>query len=359
MKKILIVVDAPGPAEFIAPVIPRLKTYNWKLVTVGPSPTKILAQYKPIRIDKENEAEPIYKKFDPDVLLAAMSSLVLGPYAINEFVGLAHADSKKIICFQDYWANHRNPMNFKMMRYWSAVLVPDDLAKNLILQDGYEGRVTVTGSPAFDKLAEIDVAKEKSRLRKKFKIPEDSFVILHCGTGTPQSWQADEITFKFIAQTVRELKKQYKNIILISRPHPRDENPGRYQKLAPNLIIIDTSPISLTEELLPMADVVVAMYSTNLIHACYLRIPAISILLPGAGKKNLERVSLPDFPPNNVGATIGVYKDSVADLAGEINKIMNDPARRTMIQESQIRFFPINKKSSAEKIADEIVKLLQ
>lgn len=368
-RKILIVVDAPGPAEFIAPVIPQLsarggssfggKTYNLKLVTVGPSPTKILAKYKPIRIDKENEAGPIYKKFGPDVLLAAMSSLVLGPYVINEFVDLAHADSKKIICFQDYWANHRNPMNFKMMKYWDAVLVPDDLAKNLILQDGYEGRVIVSGNPAFDELAKIDVGKEKSRLRKKFKIPEGSFVILHCGTGTPQSWQADEITFNFIARTVRELKKQYKKLILISRPHPRDENPGRYQKMAPDLGLLDTSAFPLTEELLPMADVVVAMYSTNLIHACYLRIPAISILLPGAGKKNLERVSLPDFPPNNVGATIGVYKDSVADLAGEITKIMNDPAHRAVIQKSQTQFFPINKKSSAKKIADEIVKFLK
>ncbi|GEM_PF-1508389 len=364
MKKLLIVVDAPGPAEFIAPVIPLLaKKYKIRVVTVKDSPTKILAKYKPVRCDSESEAEPIYKKFKPDALLAAISSLTLGPYVNNEFTKLARADGKKIICFQDYWANHRWPMNFKMMRYWDAMLVLDEMAENFVLQDDYRGEVIVTGSPAFDKFGKIDVAKEKARLRKKFLIPASAFVILHCGTGTPQSWKEDEITFKFIAETIREIQtdsstRQLINskLILISRPHPRDENPNRYKNLAPDLNLLDTSSVGLTEELLPIADVVIAMYSTNLVHACYLRIPAISILLPDAGKKILDRVSLPDFPPNGVGATVGVYKESVNILK---EKIMTDEKHRAVIKLAQERFFPLNKKPSAHKVADEVLRIFK
>lgn len=356
-KKILIVVDAPGPAEFIAPVIPLLKkNANVKLATVKEPPTKILAKYDPIRCDSENEAGPIYKKFNPDVLLVAVSSLTLGPYINNKFTELAHADGKKIVCFQDFWANHRWPMNYKMMKYWQKILVPDDLAENLILQDGYTGKVAVTGSPAFEKFKRVNVAEEKSRLRKKLKIARGAFVILHCGTGTPQSWREDEITFNLVAQTIRNLKKEFPNLVFISRPHPRDEKSNRYQKLAPDLGLLDTSSVKMTEELLPVADVVMAMYSTNLVHACYLRIPAISILLPDAGKKILEGVSLPDFPPNAVGAAIGIYKDSPKILEGEIKKIMSNEKHRLLIRRLQKQFFPFGKKSPAKRVAEEIWK---
>lgn len=357
MKKLLVVVDAPGPAEFIAPVIPKLSNYDLELITVGESPTKILAKYRPIRLDQENKATAVYKKFNPDALLVATSSLVLGPYVNNKFTKLAHSDSKKIIAFQDYWANHRWPMNLKMMGYWDALLVIDELAKKFVLADGYQGKIIITGSPAFDRFKDVNVFKERRRLRKKFGIPENAFVILHCGTGTPQSWKEDETTFKFLADAVRSLKKDCPDTILISRPHPRDENPDRYEKLAPDLKMPEISSIELTEDILPIADLILGMYSTNLIHACYLRIPGISILLPNAGKKRLAKISLSDFPPNKVAATIGIYRASVPELKKELEKIMQDSAYRSSIQARQKRFFPMEK-SAAKKAVNAIKKLI-
>lgn len=357
MKKIMVVVDAPGPAEFIAPVLPKLSNYDLELITVGESPTKILAKQRPIRLDREGKAAAVYKKFNPDALLVATSSLVLGPYINNKFTKLAHSDGKKIIAFQDYWANHRWPMNLKMMKYWNALLVIDELAKKFVLADGYQGKIIITGSPAFDRFKDVDVLKEKRRLRKKFGIPENAFVILHCGTGTPQSWREDEATFKFLAEVVRQLKKEGGNIIFISRPHPRDEHPERYKKLAPDLKIPEISSIELTEDILPIADLILGMYSTNLIHACYLRIPGISILLPNAGKKRLAKISLSDFPPNKIGATIGIYKESVPELKKELEKIMEISAYRSAIQARQKRFFPMEK-SATKKAADAIKQLI-
>ena len=262
MKRILIAVDAPGPAEFILPVLRELRSKNYELriVTVKNSPTKILAKYKPIHCDSEKEAEKIYKKFRPDALIIAMSSLVLGPHVNLKFSELASKNKKTIISFQDFWANHRWPTNRKILSVAKTILVLDDLAENLILQDGYKGKVIVTGSPAFDKFRLIDVLKERERLRKKLGIPEDFFVILHAGTGTPQSWKEDEITFTFIARTIRELQKEAHRVAFISRPHPRDENPERYKRIAPDLKMIETKSIPITEELAPLVNVVIGMY---------------------------------------------------------------------------------------------------
>lgn len=351
MKKILVVVDAPGPAEFIAPVIPELKKRcDVLLVTVKNSPAEILKKFKPTSCDKESEAEAIDKKFNPDLLLIAMSSLVLGPHINLKFAELGKADAKKIILFQDYWANHRWPMNYKMLKLAEAVIVPDDLAKRFLIEDDYEGEIIITGSPAFEKIQKVDVAKERAKLRKKLKISEDQFVILHCGTGTPQSWKEDEVTFKFLAEAVRNFKKSYPDTVFISRPHPRDEEPDRYIKLAPDLNLLDTSSIGLTDELLPAADVIMAMYSTNLIHACYLRIPAISILLPNGGKKRLEKVSMADFPPNSVGASIGIYEPDQKDLLTHLENIRSNAEYRKVLKFAQEKFFPIGKESAVQKI---------
>src|SRR3989344_889551 len=102
MEKVLIVVDAPGPAEFIFPVIPFLKGYKIKIVTVKDSPTKVLEKYKPVRIDRENEAKLIYRDFNPGALLIAVSSLVSGPYIVRQFTELAYRDKEENHLFSRY-----------------------------------------------------------------------------------------------------------------------------------------------------------------------------------------------------------------------------------------------------------------
>lgn len=359
-KKILLVVDAPGPGEFIYPAVPLLqKRSNLLMVLVREAPARVLGKYKHLRCDTEDKAEAIYKKFNPDILAVSISSLVLGPYVANQFTMLAHRDKKPIICFQDFWANHRWPMNFKMLKYWRTMLVPDKLAEKYLLEDGYKGKIIITGNPSYERFKKISVAKERKRIRKKLKIPENEIVFLYIGASTPQSLNEDAITFDFLAGVLRELKKdkKYKDLILICRPHPRDENPERYKQVASDLNMLDTSKINLTDELLPMADIVISMYATNLIHCCYLRIPAISVLLPNAGRAKLKKISLDDFPPNAVGATTGVYKDSKVVLKSEIEKILTDKKYQLKIKQAQKKYFAFSKESSVQKAAGAILNL--
>jgi len=360
MKKILIVVDAPGPAEFIAPVIPLLKSYKLEIATIKESPTAVLSEYKPIRIDEESKAESVYRSFDPDVLLIAVSSLVTGPYIIRYFTELAHRDGKKIICFQDLWGNHRWPSNFQMMRYWDSVLTIDALGERLLLENNYQGRIYVTGSPAFDKFRKIKVVKERRQLRKKFGISESAFVIFYAGAGTPAGWREDEATFKFLAESVRGFQKNHLDSLFAAHQHPRDEKPSRYQKIAPDLKYLDLSKFKIDDELLPMVDVIVGMYATNLIHACYLRIPGISILLPEAGEKRLfENLALNDFPTNKLGATVGIYRESAAALVKIFEKIMSNSDYRAKLAANQKKYFPFYKKTAARKATEAIIQELK
>jgi hypothetical protein len=164
-KKIMIVVDAPGPAEFIESVIPLLQKKSELLVvtvnTAAEAAYKVLKKYKPLRCDREKDAEAIFNNFNPDILAVATSSLVLGPYSNGRFTELAHKSNKKIICFQDFWANHRWHMNYIMMPYWQKLIVPDELAKKFIMEDGFSNEIVITGNPGFDKFINFDKEKKQ------------------------------------------------------------------------------------------------------------------------------------------------------------------------------------------------------
>ena len=357
--KLLVAVDAPGPAEFIAPVIPLLQQkFDLSLVTVKESPSLILKNFNPIRCDSEAGVSELYSKISPDALLLGMSSLTQGPYVVERFAEAAHREGKLIIAFQDYWANHRWPMNFKMMKYWTAVLVPDALAEQFLRDDGYAGKIFVTGNPAFDRFRNENVGAERSRLRAKFNIHNSSFIILYSGTGTPQSETADKVTFALLAEAMCLLIHEGGAPILIARPHPRDEHPTRYQEYAPDLPHLDTSRVSLSDELLPMADAVVSMYATNLIHACYLRIPAVSILLPEAGRMRLAQIHLDDFPPTTVGASIGVYENNPRALADTFTRLQNDAEYRAVLLHAQTKFFHPESVPAFERVISAIIHLI-
>lgn len=374
----MVVVDAPGPAEFIETVIPLLqKKSELLIVTVNTKANaayNVLRKFKPLRCDRVEDAEKIYKDFDPDILAVAMSSLVLGPYVNNRFTELAHKDKKKVIAFQDFWANHRWPMNYKVVEYFDEILAPDKLAKKFLLEDGYKGKISITGNPNFDRFKKLNKAKERKWLRNKFGLSENDFVILYVGRGTPQSWEHDEITFKFFAEGVRELMADKSrrevgtptsisrnlnsasgNILVAIRPHPRDENPERYGKFSQGLKLLDTLQFPSSEDLLPIFDLIAGIQSANHVEACYLRIPAVCILLPNAGQITMEKLSLSDFPPNIIGANIGVYRDDIEEFVHILKKMAGDKKFVSAIEKAQKKYFPLPKTLAAKKVAEALL----
>lgn len=351
-KKICCIADAPGPAEFLAPVIPLLaQDHDVSVIGIGTA-IPLLKSQGVIACDDESAVKDCYEKIAPDMLISAISSLTHGPYINNLFIEKAHQERIPIILLQDCWGNHRCNQNKNHVDRVSIVCVPDNFAASLWQEDGFKGEILVTGNPAFDRFIHYKKEEERKRIRNKLHINPDDRVIVFAGQGTPMHLDADKKTFAFIAQAIRAVSKDIA-IKLIIRHHPRAEEHDYYKEYAQGIAIIDTSFAELTEEILPAADVVISMFSTNLLHACFMRIPGVSVLLPQWGRGELGRIGLDDFPPNQMRATIGIYDDHPAILTSALEHIFSDESFCLTIQKAQEKNF-ISDGKAAQRVADVI-----
>lgn len=350
----LCIADAPGPAEMLAPIIPILKKdFEVHVVAVGTA-TNILQPLGAITCDNELLVNNIYEEIKPDMLVSAISSLTNGPYINNAFMRIAHENNMPVICLQDIWGNHRMPQNKDVMSYVNAVCVLDEFAASLWKQDGFKGEIFVTGSPAFDLFAERDVAKERNRLRMRMSFDAKDRVILFAGQGTPHHIEKDKKTFSFVCEAIRMLT-QIMPIKLIARHHPRAVETTYYDEYSHDIDTVDTSVFEFADEIIPVADVVISMSSTSLLHACYMRIPAVSVLLPEQGRALLNQIGLDDFPPNVMGASVAVYEDDPKVLKDMLEKVFTDESFCSRMRAAQEKFFPFDG-GAGQRIAEVIKK---
>ncbi len=351
MKKVLLVADAPGPAESIAPLPALLASFEVSLLGTGKA-NNVFSSLSHSEVSTPEEAIEFYKQHKPDCLVAAISSLILnGPFVNNALIECASADKIPIICIQDIWGNHRWPSNKKYLSSYAAACVLDEYAASLWKEDGFQGEIIVTGNAGFDRFASIDVLSQKEKLRAHFQVPDGAKIILYPGQGTPRALAGDKKSFQFLADALKRCGR--KDIILVYRPHPRAVETGYYQKASEGLTTLDTQEFQFTEEILPLADVVVSMYSTNLIHSCILRIPAVSLMLPGAGQETLESLNIADFPPNLAGATTPLYDEDPLLLIKTIEYSLENEEYRAVMRKNQELEFPF-RGSAAEKVAQVI-----
>ena len=357
MAKILCIADAPGPAEFLAPVIPLLlKGNDVSIVAVGTA-MSVLEPLGAMRCDNESAVVDVFVNSKPDFLVSAISSLTHGPYVNNAFLEIARERNVPVICLQDIWGNHRMPQNKDIMSRINAVCVMDEYAASLWREDGFAKDIFITGSPAFDRFVVLDVKKERARLRAQLHLDDTDRVILFAGQGTPQHIEADKKTFAFITQAIRRLSAGTP-VKLIARYHPRAIETGYYEEYAHGIEMINTSGLhaQFSDEILPIADVIVSMFSTNLVHACYVRIPGVSVLSPEWGRAILNNIGLDDFPPNTMRATAGIYGSDPVELTDIFTKIFSDESFRSRMKKAQEDNFSLDAKA-AERAKNAIISI--
>ncbi|MEK7083498.1 MAG: hypothetical protein AAB972_04950 [Patescibacteria group bacterium] len=356
-KKILYIADAPGPAEMLAPVIPILKKdFEAHIIAVGTA-MNILQPLGAMACDDELLADTVYKKIKPDILVSAISSLTYGPHVNNTLVRIAYENNIPIISLQDIWGNHRCVQNKEIIPLVNAVCVLDEFAASLWRQDKFKGEIFVTGSPAFDRFATLDVAKERNRLRARMGLDVKDRVILFAGQGTPHHIEKDKKTFSFVCEAIRMLT-QHSSIKLIARHHPRAVETAYYDEYSHDIDTIDTSSFTFADEIIPVADVVISMCSTLSLHACFMRIPAVSILLPEQGRALLKKIGLDDFPPNVMGASVGVYEDDPRVLKDILEKVFTDELFCNHMRLAQEKNFMLDGEA-AKRVAKVTKKFVQ
>lgn len=317
-KKILVVVDSPGPADSFSVFLPKLSGVTEVKILVIAKAYPVLKDLGATEVIDTKQIEEAINSFKPDLFLPAISSLIQGPYFLNDSVKFAKSKSIPVFLFQDFWGNHRHQTNFAMMPPWDAVATVDNLAADLLKLDEYQGQIFVTGNPAYDKFFNVDLKAKREVIRRQLGIPDSKKLILYAGQASATNIFADRPTFKLLCEAIRILKEAP---LFTVRPHPRSESIEHYQQDSLEIEMIHTPEFFLTDDLLPAADLVVSMYASNLVHASILGVPTISILLPEAGKKALGLCRLSDFPLNHGKGTLGFYEDSAEKLADLMSDI--------------------------------------
>lgn len=296
--------------------------------------------------------------------LSAISAISKGPVAavVSSMCSTAGQDLARffkglcpIITIQDQWTAGLHDVWADPKHRPDYVLVNDELDKAFVLRawPGFDvNRVSVTGYPALDKYANLDVQDAKTRVKNTLSLSDDKPVILFAG----QWWQ----TGHAITELVRALNELGRNIYLIARPHPAmkdntpDEVPLWERALAEfrSGTLVDSSFCGISD-VIAASDLVLSMYSTTLNEAAILRLPNIAILYPDHGLKvYIEVAKSDDYPMVSLGCTAkaGNYEE----LRGLIRTALTSDLG---LRPAQERTFQLDGKN-AQRAADFISSLI-
>ena len=116
----------------------------------------------------------------------------------------------------------------------------------------------VTGSPAFDRFKNYDLAKKKQSVRKVLGLKDDEKLIVFLGQVSSQASEAPE-TLHVLTKCFKDLQHQDK-IKFALRIHPREPNPELYFSALKNSSVgmIDKAMLS-TEDSIIASDIVTTM----------------------------------------------------------------------------------------------------
>jgi len=314
---------------------------------------------KVVRSSSDISPRDLFKEMSPDVVMATQNSHHdLMP---AEFIDSAHREKIPSVLVQDFWGNHAHGS-------WGIlpdlVCVQDCLGKELVLKtwpDMQHYQVVITGQPAFDNLISVDTAEANKKLREQFQLSED-WPIIHFSGGSYGMPEAIRITI----DALNILKRP---VYLFIRHHPTLTLPGasddfkriyrEYHTMPEDLLVGQsiTSDASISSDLINAgSDIVISMYSTQSVKACYLRKACISVLV-SESRQNLEKATgglLNEFPPVALGACwFGMTDWKVAECLGRIFE--GDTGDMRKAQEEHF----VTDGKSAERVLGATLKLVK
>ena len=205
----------------------------------------------------------------------------------------------RAVAVLDFWSNYapRFRSAAGVLEPPAVVCVMDESARSGMAAEGFEAaRVVVTGQPAFDALAGLRRAfgeNERKSLRATLGVVEGERLVVFASQPLAEFYAQPELrarhpgydqgtALRLLIAALEELAPEIRrNIVLLVRPHPREE-PGSLAWAARSTetlrVRVDGSGDSRT--CLLAADLVCGMTSVILVEACHLGCPTLS-LQPG------------------------------------------------------------------------------
>ncbi len=266
------------------------------------------------------------------------------------------------IAFQDFWG-------VPLTTDWASpafrpdrIVVNDRFGAELVRKAWPEmesDRIWVTGFPAWDKYAAVDMSAARAKLRSALGLTEAWPFILYGGDCVP------EVTATMLEEVVSAIHDTDIPVYFHPRPHPRMDRdaPDERQKWDAAvsrfstgvLVTLPTLPVTF-QELIAGSDVVIANMSTILTEKAILGGTAVSVLYPDTGAKLLAQTTggmLVNYPLSRLGCV------EEAHTHEELCRIMRAACTDGLahLLEHQKRELPVSGDNAA-RAADRIVRLI-
>lgn len=239
-------------------------------------------------------AETLLEEFaPPKVLITSMCGESIGRTLVPHLRGRS-----AIVAAQDYWGG-------QLWLEWADpkyrpdyIWVNDDVGKAMVLEawPGFSpDNVLVTGFPAFDKYAFMDVEGEARKVQEVLGLSPHVPLVLFGGQAAG--------TGATLAEVVDVLAGVTPDYYFMPRPHPNTKTQFSGEMLPWNKalasyegrLVVDwfgqCTPASLIATCAATGGVVISMFSTMLAEAACLRAQNIAVLYPEFGMREFKRVT--------------------------------------------------------------------
>lgn len=316
------VVKDPGGTNGVLPVVDVLRAP----VSRGGMGLKVLtvANGKAVELLKGKEGVEAYDS--PDRILAAhdlpkmlVTSMCSKGGVGRDLVPLLRNRGIPTIALQDFWGV-RLQNDWADAKFWpDAICVNDEVGAKIVRSawaDYDSRRIKVTGYPAQDKLASLDIERVATNVRDTLGIGDDKSVVVYGGHYNDGKIKKSGET---LCEIVEALNAISRSVYFIPRAHPRmkDNAPEELPKweyalkrFNAGVLITDTSYKDMTPLLALVSanrGVIASVFSTVLVDAAALGCGNnISILYPEAGMACFDEEmggSLKEFPLVDLGCT--------------------------------------------------------
>ena len=265
-------------------------------------------------------ADRVIEKFKPDVVVATNS-----PKTEKAMILQARKHGIPAVCIIDLFDSTEFNDRLGQEAYADRLCVLTQEVKEMLKKYGRkDSELAVTGNPAFDQLAHLDLKKLGAEYKKKNQL-EGKKVILW----GKQTFAADMGLYPEIDKLLLNYAESRPGTHILFRPHPNDTTD--YGDLPP-WASLSKEPASEVPAILQASDLVVSMNSTIVMEAALLQRPVATMEMAESCKAcsfasigaSVAVNSMEDFSAVADGILAGDYKAPDLPKAGEAASKVKD-----------------------------------
>jgi len=302
-KTAWLVCKDPGGTAGILPVARCLRVMGVSVLVVATGKAKDLVTDDDEPLVRCDSVDELLSQTDglPDAIVTSMCS----QGGVGRELTLQYQGQIPIVAVQDFWGA-------RLLTDWltarpDIICVNDRVGVELVLKawpDFASKGIRISGFPALDKYSSPalrnDLSDQARQLREQVGVPDDQPMVLVTG----QLQSVGEL-FEAVVESL-ELAAVPTNLMASTHPRMTKEEADRCRQALEGFRgqQVSLPPGVPFEVAISAADLVVAMYSTTLLEAVCLGVPAISALFPATGQKHLSDDTgglLTEFPLTPLG----------------------------------------------------------